>query len=154
MTRPQKRGARIAMTASEIDAFLTEQRVTRVATVGTTGPHATPLWFVWDGRSIWLYSLSGSQRWADLERDPRIALVVDGGEGYEELHGVEIRGRADVVGEVPRVGEPNKELVGPEAMFARKYSGRESVTYDGRHAWRRVIPDKITSWDFRKRGSL
>ena len=44
------------MTPDEVDAFLAEQRTCRVATVGTTGPHATPLWYVWHGGSLWLTS--------------------------------------------------------------------------------------------------
>jgi hypothetical protein len=147
----QKRGKRIAMSPAEIDDFLTTERTARVATISPSGPHVTPLWFVWDGESIWLSSLSGSQRWADLDRDPRVALVVDAGEAYTELRGVEIHGNAEIVGEVPRVGEPVPELTRPEELFAAKYvEGDGPFPHDGRHAWRRIVPTKIASWDFRK----
>jgi hypothetical protein len=147
--KQQRRARAIAMTPDEVDAFLAEQRTCRVATVGTTGPHATPLWYVWHGGSIWLTSLSRSQRWADLQADPRIAVVVDAGENYDELRGVELRGKVEVVGEVPRTGEPVPELVGPEQAMADKYMGG-TMYHDGRHAWLRLTPEKITSWDFRK----
>jgi hypothetical protein len=148
----QKRGRKIAMTAEELNDFLSAERVCRVATVSADGPHATPLWFVWDGTSLWLNSLSKSQRSTDLDRDNRVAVVIDGGEAYDELHGVELRGRAEVVGEVPRTGEPNEELPVPERLFSQKYGGSDTMSYDGRHAWRRITPDKISSWDFRKLG--
>lgn len=147
--REQRRARAIAMTPAEVDAFLAEQRTCRVATVGTHGPHATALWYVWDGTSLWLTSIARSQRWADLEKDPRIAVVVDTGEDYAELRGVELRGRVEVVGEVPRTGEPVAELDGPERAFADRYSGG-TIVRDGRHAWLRLTPEKITSWDFRK----
>jgi hypothetical protein len=137
------------MTPAEVDAFLGEQRTCRVATVGPGGPHATPLWFAWHGGALWLTSVVRSQRWADLRRDPRIAAVVDAGESYDELRGVELRGRVEVVGEVPRTGEPVPELDGPEQLFADRYTGG-TVVRDGRHAWLRLVPEKITSWDFRK----
>lgn len=140
------------MTPDEVDVFLAEQRTCRVATAGPDGPHATPLWFVWHGGALWLTSLSRSQRWADLSRDPRIAVVVDAGEDYAELRGVELRGVVEVVGEVPRTGAPVAELEGPEQAFADRYTGARMV-HDGRHAWLRLIPEKITSWDFRKIGS-
>jgi Pyridoxamine 5'-phosphate oxidase len=150
--KEQRRARAIAMTPAEVDAFLAEERTCRVATVGRGGPHATPLWFVWHGGALWLTSLSRSQRFTDLQNDPRIAVVVDAGEDYDELRGVELRGRAEVVGEVPRTGEPVPELDGPEQAFADRYTGG-TIARDGRHAWLRVVPEKITSWDFRKIGS-
>lgn len=150
--KEQRRARAIAMTSDEVDAFLAEQRTCRVATVGRTGPHATPLWFVWHEGALWLTSLARSQRWADLQTDPRIAVVVDAGEQYQELRGVELRGRVEVVGEVPRTGEPVPELDGPEQAFADRYTGG-TMHHDGRHAWLRLVPEKITSWDFRKLGA-
>ena len=70
------------------------------------GPHASTLWFVWHGTSMWLNSLGRSKRWTDLRRDPQVAAVVDTGEEFDELRGVELRGRVEFVGEVPRTGSP------------------------------------------------
>jgi Pyridoxamine 5'-phosphate oxidase len=145
----QRRGRRIAMTPEEVDAFLAEERTCRVATIGPSGPHATPLWYAWHGGALWLTSVVRSQRWTDLQRDPRVAVVVDAGTSYDELRGVELRGQVEVVGEVPRTGEPVPELEGPEQLMADRYMGGTFV-HDGRHAWLRMVPDKITSWDFRK----
>jgi hypothetical protein len=145
----------IAMSEQERDAFLGEQRTCRLATLGPGGPHVSPVWFVWHEGALWIYSLTRSQRWTDLQRDPRVAVVVDDGHHYAELHGVELEGQATVIGPVPRTGgEPQtmeiRELAEPERLMARKYSGSDQLTHDGRHAWLRITPDKITSWDFRK----
>ncbi|CUU55409.1 Pyridoxamine 5'-phosphate oxidase [Parafrankia irregularis] len=148
--REQRRGRKIAMSQAEIDGFLAEQRTCRVATSSPSGPHLTPLWFAWDGTSLWLNSVVKSQRWTDLERDPRVAVVVDTGDAFTELRGVEIRGRVESVGDVPRSGAPDPDLETPELLYARKYTGGDRMHYDGRHAWLRVTPEKITSWDFRK----
>jgi hypothetical protein len=138
------------MSEAELDAFLAGERTCRVATSGPRGPHLTPLWFVWDGSALWLTSIVRSQRWADLERDPRVAVLVDAGEEYSELRGAELRGVVEVVGEVPRTGAAHPRLEQPERLFARKYMGADTMRHDGRHAWLLLIPDKITSWDFRK----
>jgi ketosteroid isomerase-like protein len=138
------------MTDVERDAFLTTQRTCRVATSSAAGPHITPLWFAWDGEALWLNSIVGSQRWTDLERDPRIAVVIDAGENYAELRGVELRGRVDPVGEIPRVGLPVAELDEPERSFAAKYVGSDRMHHDGRHGWLKLVPAKVASWDFRK----
>ena len=154
--RPQKRGRRIAMSDEARDAFLAEQRVCRVATIGTDGhPHATALWFGWDGSNFWLYSITRAKRWADLMQDPRVSVVVDDGVEYLELRGVEITGNVEVVGEVPRTGLDNPELYAIERIFADKYmGGAEQMFHDGGHAWLRITPTKITSWDFSKLAAI
>ncbi|MEL3949189.1 MULTISPECIES: pyridoxamine 5'-phosphate oxidase family protein [Streptomyces] len=155
MATTQRRGRRIMMTPDEVDAFLAAERTCRIATVSADGaPHVSALWFAWDGTSLWLYSVTRSKRWAELRRDPRVAVVVDAGEQYGELRGVELTGTAEVVGEVPRTGEPCPELDLPERLFARKNFGMEEMVHDGRHAWLRLTPDAIASWDFRKLARL
>ncbi|SEP23415.1 pyridoxamine 5'-phosphate oxidase family protein [Trujillonella endophytica] len=151
----QRRGRAIAMTGEEVDAFLAEERTCRVATTGGEGgPHVAPLWFVWDGGALWLNSLTRSRRWADLARDPRVAVVVDAGTEYTELRGVEVTGRAEPVGDVPRGTADVPELGAVEGAFARKYTGQDVFVPDGRHAWLRITPEKLVSWDFRKLASL
>jgi hypothetical protein len=150
--KAQRRGGSLAMSDAERDDFLGSERTCRVASVGRDGsPHVTPLWYVWDGDALWLTSIVRSQRWADLQRDNRVSVIVDAGGPFSELRGVELQGIAEVVGEVPRTGEPAPVLERPERLFADKYADGH-VHYDGRHAWLRVAPAKIVSWDFRKMG--
>ena len=162
--REQRRSRVIAMSEQERDAFLGEQRTCRLASIGPGGPHVSPVWFVWgagtdaDAGALWIYSLTRSQRWADLQRDPRVAAVIDAGHHYMELRGVEIEGEAAVVGPVPRQADEDPqtpELAEPERLMAAKYQHPGgSMIHDGRHAWLRITPAKITSWDFRKLASL
>jgi hypothetical protein len=148
----QKRGARIAMTADERDAYLSHARTCRVGTTGADGAaHVSALWFVWDGEALWLNSVVKSQRWTNVLRDPRVSVLIDGGHEFSELNGVELIGRVEVVGEAPRTGEPNDALTSPESAFGQKYAGGQ-FTYDGGHAWLKLVPEKIVSWDFRKMG--
>jgi hypothetical protein len=148
--KEQRRGRKIAMSNDEVDVFLTEERICRVSTIGAGGaPHTSALWFVWDTKSLWLTSLVRSQRWTDIERDNRVSVLIDTGHDFGELRGVELRGTLVSIGEVPRTGEPNTELDVPEKLFADKY-GDGRIRHDGRHAWLRLTPEKVVSWDFRK----
>jgi len=150
--KEQRRGRKIAMSSDEVDTFLTEERTCRISTIGVGGaPHTSALWFVWDTKSLWLTSLVRSQRWTDIERDNRVSVLIDAGHDFGELRGAELRGSLVSVGEVPRTGEANAELDAPEKLFADKY-GDGRVRHDGRHAWLRLTPEKIVSWDFRKMG--
>ena len=152
--REQKRARRIAMTKDELDGFLAEERMCRLGSVdGDGAPHVSPLWFAWDGSALWLHSIVKSQRWVNLMRDPRVSVAVDAGVGYGELRGVELLGRVDVVGDVPRGDAPRSETAAPEQLWADKYTGGVFRS-DGKHAWLRLTPDKIVSWDFRKLAEL
>ncbi|QBR05296.1 pyridoxamine 5'-phosphate oxidase family protein [Streptomyces sp. S501] len=138
MNAAQRRGRRIMMTDAERDAYLTEQRTCRVATVSPEGmPHVSALWFVWDGGSLW-------------HRTPEAAVVVDDGVEYGELRGVELCGEVSFVGEAPRTGRDCAELASPERLFAAKYLGLDSLPHDERHAWIRLTPRTVRSWDFTK----
>lgn len=149
--RSALRRAQLAMTPAEVDEFLATERTCRVATVDAEGqPHVSPLWFVWDGAVIWLCTLVRSRRFADVRRNPRVSLVVDAGDEYEELRGVELRGTAEVVGPVPWDGVVTEELAEPDRLFTEKYPRQRNVRRKGRHAWLRVVPHTISSWDFRK----
>jgi general stress protein 26 len=152
--REQKRARRIAMTEEELDVFLAEQRMCRLGSVdGDGAPHVSPLWFVWDGSALWLHSIVKSQRWVNLMRDPRVSVAVDAGVDYGELRGAELLGRVEVVGEAPRSDAPHPDTAAPEQLWADKYAGGRFVS-DGKHAWLRLDPDKIVSWDFRKLAEL
>ena len=133
----QRRGRKIAMTDEELDAYLGTERTCTVATVSHDGPHVTALWFVWDGECVWLYSITRSQRWTDLQRDPRVAVLVEAGEEYNELRGVRDprprrgRRRRTAYGWSRRRRSPT-----PEGLFAAKYQGGgDEMFHDGRHAW-------------------
>jgi general stress protein 26 len=153
--REQRRGRAIAMTDAEVDAFLAEQPTCRLATVGATGaPHVVPLWFVWHDGALWLNSLVRSQRWRDLERDPRASVVVDAGTDYRELRGVEMSGPVVVASDVPRGSAPWPGLDEVEERYARKYAGVPDFVPDGKHAWLRLAPERLVSWDFRKNAGL
>jgi len=64
---------------------------------------------------------------------------------------VEMTGQVEQVGDVPRTATDDPDLVEIERLFAAKYQrGLPEMFHDGRHAWLRLTPSKITSWDFRK----
>lgn len=153
MTVTQRRGRRIMMEPAELDAFLGAQRTCRVATVSSDGaPHISPLWFVWDGTSLWLYSITRSKRWSALRRDPRVAVVVDAGEEYGELRGVELSGAVEFVGEAPRTGEPVPETrrggaaVRPQELRHRRDAARRQTRLAP------ADPGRDRVLDFRKLG--
>jgi PPOX class probable F420-dependent enzyme len=81
----------------------------RNAVLATTGPHGSPhlapVWYFWDGESVRISTLRTTQKVADIQRDPRVALCVDDQVAGDYLT---IYGMATVVD-----GQNVAELTGP-----------------------------------------
>jgi hypothetical protein len=116
-----------------------------LATITLGGQHILPLWYVWAGTSMRLYSSTCSQRCPDLRRNPRGAAVVDTGEFGSEQLGVELRGVVAPVGESPRVGDVPADLEPIHALLAEKYQNRSKMEHDRIHAWLRLTPERSSA---------
>jgi len=54
---------------------LTEEPVIWLATVRADGqPQVVPVWFLWDGQHIVIYSLPNSQKVRNIRQNPRVSL--------------------------------------------------------------------------------
>ncbi len=137
--------SQLRLTPAEIDAFLDEQRTLRLATTDDDGvPHVVPMWFVWHEHAVWLSSLRRSRRHAHLVSGRKVGLVVDDGSTYDELRGVRITGRPQVV------ADTDAASLQAHRRFSLKYSGVEDQPRKPSHVAVRVVPETIASWDFRK----
>lgn len=135
----------LTMDPEELDAFLDEERVLRLATVDDDGwPAVAPVWFVWHAGAFWVWNLERAKRTPRLRSGTRCAFTVDGGHEYVELRGAS--GRLDYR------FVPDEEV--PEDVrrgFSRRYLGTdEPLQPADHHAWIRFEPTTLATWDFRK----
>ena len=137
---------RIRMTTAELERFLGQERVLRLATIDEDGwPAVVPVWFVWHGGAFWVWNLDRAKRTRRLEaHDTRVAVVVDGGTAYQELRGVHARVRHRFV-------DDDDTPVDVRATYSRKYFDHdEPIGAVDDHTWMALEPVHIESWDFRK----
>lgn len=67
-----------AMTKEQIDAFLRETRIAKLATLNADGsPTVVPVWFEWDGQTATLFTYYKSPKLTRIRRDNRVALSVE-----------------------------------------------------------------------------
>ena len=131
-------------------AFLTEERVVRLATVDDEGwPVVVPLWFVHhvDPRGeLWIWNLNRARRTARLEAQGRCGVTVDAGHAYHELRGLTARA-------IPvRVGDDDVPLE-VRTAYAGKYFGRDEPHPPAtHHTWFALALSGERSWDFRRLG--
>lgn len=134
------------MTPEELDAFLREERVMRLATVDEDGwPAVVPVWFVWDGTAFWVYNLDRAKRTPRLRAGTRVAFVVDAGVEYVELRGVAGRLDYEFIDDEDAVPDEVRQA------FGDKYLGGYPMPRQDDHTWLRLTPrGPLRSWDFRK----
>ena len=150
---PSRRDA-IKMTDEEIRAFLEEGRDLQVASINADGtPHLVTMWYGMQDGEIAFWTYVKSQKVVNLRRDPRLSVLVATGDRYEQLKGVSIIGRAEIV------DDPDAVLRYGETVYERYWGPLDDTVREGVRAMGakrvviRVKPEKTLSWDHSKLGS-
>ncbi len=152
------------MHKEEIDRFLNQKLVARVATIREDGyPHVTPLWYYWDGKYLYLILGSGArprQHIANLRRDPKVTVCIDRDTrpeagpkrdpGLRGAQAVVIRGRAELSVDEKTQVDVTRKVLGRYGFGAYVDTALE----DGKPGKNRVVtkikPEKIIAWNFEK----
>ena len=149
-----KRRDAIRMSDDELWDFVESRKSLQVATLGRDGaPHLTTLWFALVDGKIAFETYSKSQKIVNLRRDPRVAVLLEDGDEYNQLRGVSMNGRAELVddpSQVERYASAVMTRNHPE-LSPEKVSQASRMLASKRTA---VVfhPEKIVSWDHRKLG--
>jgi PPOX class probable F420-dependent enzyme len=96
----------IRMTPEEIDEFLQGRRTMNCATINHDGSiHLIAMWYGFLEGSPALETKTKSQKVQNLRRDSQITCLLEDGNSYEELRGVELVGHAEIVDDPERMFE-------------------------------------------------
>jgi PPOX class probable F420-dependent enzyme len=88
-----KQRDRVAMTAAEVTGFLEANRKLQLATINRDGtPHLVTMYYVMMDGQIAFWTYRSSQKARNLTRDPRMACLVETGNEYFDLRGVQVQG--------------------------------------------------------------
>ena len=147
------RRADITLSADERSALLERSKTAIVVTIGPDGvPDPIAMWFLIepDGTLV-MRTYAKSQKVRNLERDPRVAVLVEEGETYSTLSGVQLTGRIELSRDV-------EEVLDVVAGLAAKYEGVQNLDrdamrdYASKQVVMRLRVDKVVSWDHAKLG--
>jgi PPOX class probable F420-dependent enzyme len=82
------------------DRRLRTEQVLWLTTVRADGqPQASPVWFLWDGETLLIFSQPGARKLRNLAANPRVAVHVDTDEAGEDV--LTIEGTAAVDPDAP-----------------------------------------------------
>jgi nitroimidazol reductase NimA-like FMN-containing flavoprotein (pyridoxamine 5'-phosphate oxidase superfamily) len=139
---------RVAMTPEESSGLLASSRKMQLATINADHtPHLVTMFYVLREGLITFWTYRASQKALNLARDPRLTCLVEAGEAYFDLRGVQVSGLAEPVEDVAGVGRLIAgQLMGVPAEGLDTYvahAARKRVAYA-------VVPTRIVSWDHGK----
>jgi PPOX class probable F420-dependent enzyme len=144
---------RIRMTAAEIAAFLEEPHKLQLATINRDGtPHLVSMFYAPEGDgSLTFWTYRTSQKARNLERDPRCTVLVETGEGYDQLVGVQLQGEVEATDDVDEVLAIGSRVYG-RYLDGGLPEGMDEFLLDQatkRRAYRFRVSSSA-SWDHRK----
>lgn len=143
----------VVMSPEEIDAFLHERRPMTMCTLNHDGSiHAVAMWYGFLEGSVAIETKGKSQKAVNLRRDPRITCMFEDGDVYEELRGVELVGRAELIDDPDRMWDLGVDL------FTRYYGAYNDEMRPmvelmlNKRIVAKVHVERTVSWDHRKLG--
>jgi PPOX class probable F420-dependent enzyme len=143
----------ITMTPEEIDAFIHERRPMTMCTLNHDGSvHAVAMWYGFVEGAVAIETKAKSQKAVNLRRDPRLTCMFEDGDAYEELRGVELVGRAEII------EDPERMFALGVSVFERYYGeyNDELRPFVETMLHKRIVAkldvERVVSWDHRKLG--
>jgi general stress protein 26 len=98
------RRSQITMSTDEQYAYIESQKILNVATIGPSGhPHLVAMWYAHVDGELTFWTFAKSQKIVNLRRDPKMTGLIESGESYNELKGIELVGTGEIVEEYERV---------------------------------------------------
>jgi PPOX class probable F420-dependent enzyme len=152
---PMPRKDDIRMSADEIRNYLREGHTMTLATNGPRGhPHVVAMFFVVDDDlTIRFATYANSQKVMNIERDPRVSLLVETGTAYSELRGVMLEGHAEIEKDLEKTVAT---MIEANALTGSPLPDIEQIPHDVKikMASKRVLvsvtPSRFISWDHGK----
>ena len=144
----------IKMTPDEVDGFLSGRRAASFCTINHDGTiHAVAMWYGFLEGALAFETKAKSQKVLNLRRNPTMTCLVEDGDYYDELRGVELVGRGEIVEDPGRMWELGISVF--ERYQGGKYTEEMKPMVEAMLHKRvvvRLAVDRVVSWDHRKLG--
>lgn len=141
----------ISMSPEELSDYLKTSRTIILVSNGKNGyPHPAPMWYaVSDNNTVYMTTFRKSQKAINIERDRRVALLVESGDRYEDLKAVLIYAEAELVEDIDAVANILYKISQQRGDVSQAKK-EDAVKTVGKRIGLKFVPKKIVSWDHAK----
>lgn len=147
-----KRRDLIRMTPEEVDAFLAGRHTMNIATHSPDGSiHLVAMWYGFLEGAPVFETYAKSQKVLNLRRNPNITALVETGDDYDELQGVELVGTAEIIDDPARLHAAARSVVEryyPIDDDAALDAAAEALSH--KRVAVKIDVQRVVSWDHRK----
>ena len=146
---PAPRRRQITLSTEEQAEFLRANRKASLATFDRDGfPHLVAMTLGVKDGIYYMTSYAKAQKVINIQRNPKVALMVEAGASYGELKGVMVRGTCEIVEGEEAVRDAWAIISGIDNAPRR----RETNDSAPKRVVLKVIPEKTVTWDHTKLG--
>ena len=146
------RQSQIQLTPEEQRAYLAEATTMTLCTVDKNGyPHAVAMSYMVKDGCIYMTSFRKAQKVVNARRNPKVAVMIESGDAYDQLRGLMIRGDCEVIDDPQEVWNVMREIrqfrggeapAPPEDAVLKERAKKRAIL--------KIVPVKTSSWDHTK----
>ncbi|MCE2485630.1 MAG: pyridoxamine 5'-phosphate oxidase family protein [Desulfurellaceae bacterium] len=146
------RQSQIQLTPEEQRAYLVEATTMTLCTIDKNGyPHAVAMSYMVKDGCIYMTSFKKAQKVVNARRNPKVTVMIESGDAYDQLRGLMIRGDCEVIDDPQEVWNVMREVrqfrggeapAPPEDAVLKERAKKRAIL--------KITPVKTSSWDHTK----
>jgi len=138
----------MTMSEKELDEFLKNGRMLKIASIRDNKPHVTPIWYVYQNGKFYISTSSKTRKVKNLKKNKNVAFCLDVGEAFADVKAVVGSGTAQIVTDTKLASEVDmkikiKYLGSTDHPIAKKLAELDDTVIE-------ITPSLKISWDYSK----
>jgi hypothetical protein len=137
------------LTKEQIDTYLNKPLLARMATasLATAQPHVVPVWYLWDGQSVWVHGHSSTRKFKQLAANPACSIAIDHATSGVDFWAVLLEGQAELITDpvvvVPMAERIYVRYIGVEGLLDPV---PQSWIHDAESLLLKLTPSRTVTW--------
>ena len=138
----------MTMSEKELDEFLKNGRMLKIASIRDNKPHVTPIWYVYQNGKFYISTSSKTRKVKNLKKNKNVAFCLDVGEAFADVKAVVGSGTAQIVTDPKLASDVDakikiKYLSSTDHPIAKKLAELDDTVIE-------ITPSLKISWDYSK----